>query len=222
MLRLTCLFLATKACDHYISLDQFVRSIPKVTSSLILEHEFLVCRALSWDFYVWHAYRPLHGFILDMQTVLPEQSVQLLGRLHDEAKALVSKTLWADLLFLYSPSYIALGCLMVVDEEMVRIYIQRKEMYQFFEKIEAVAKDVMSYSKIVFDVEEVKGIDKRLFYCSDPAKKKDSLLYVCSGVLEELIVCRYAKRKAEEEAQQRAKKLATVVVDKTEDFMCLP
>ncbi|KAG5518638.1 hypothetical protein PMAC_002607 [Pneumocystis sp. 'macacae'] len=222
MFRLTCLFLATKACDHYISLDQFVCSIPKVTSSLILEHEFLVCRALSWDFYIWHAYRPLHGFILDMQTVLPEQSVQTLGQLHDEAKALVSKVLWADLLFLYSPSYIALGCLMVVNEEIVRMYIQKKEMHQFFERIDAVAKDIMLFSKIVFDVEEVKGIDKRLFYCSDPAKKKDSILYACNRLLVGLIVYRYAKRKAEEEAAQQVKKLTTAVVSETEDFMPLP
>ncbi|KAG4304982.1 hypothetical protein PORY_001657 [Pneumocystis oryctolagi] len=188
LIMLTCLFLATKVCDHYISLDQFVRSIPKVTSSIILEHEFLVCRALSWDFYVWHAYRPLYGFILDMQTVLPEQSVHTLGRLHGEAKALISRTLWADLQFLYSPSYIALGCLMVVDKEIIRTYIQKKGMDMFFEKIEIVSKDVVSCSKIVIDMEEVKGIDKRLFYCSDLVKKKDALLY--------------AKRKAQEEVEQ--------------------
>ncbi|KAG4303166.1 hypothetical protein PCK1_000504 [Pneumocystis canis] len=174
---LTCLFLATKVCDHYISLDQFVHSIPKVTSVMILEHEFIVCRALSWNFYVWHAYRPLHGFILDMQVMLSEVSIQTLGKLHDEAKALISKTLWTDLQFLYSPSFIALGCLMVVDAETVLLYVKRKSMDPLLEKIEIVAKDITVHSKTTLNMDEVKEIDKRLFYCSDPAKKKDSLLY---------------------------------------------
>ncbi|KAG4302886.1 hypothetical protein PCANB_000856 [Pneumocystis canis] len=192
---LTCLFLATKACDHYISLDQFVHSIPKVTSAMILEHEFIVCRALSWNFYVWHAYRPLHGFILDMQVILSELSIQTLGKLHDEAKTLISKTLWTDLQFLYSPSFIALGCLMAVDAEMVQLYVKRKNMDQLLERIETVSKEVVSHSKTMLNLDEVKEIDKRLFYCSDPIKKKDGFLY--------------AKRRVQEEEVQQIKKHAT-------------
>lgn len=202
---LTCLFLATKACDHYISLEQFVRSIPKITSMVILENEFLVCRALSWDFYVWHAYRPLYGFVLDMQVVLPEQAITVLGKLHDDAKALVSKILWTDLQFIHSPSRIALGCLMAVDGEIVRTYLLRKGMEMLIEVIEAVTKDVLMQEKIVLNIEEVREIDRRLFYCSDKVKKSHAL---------------YVKRQAEEE-EWTMKKHAHIVKNEIDTEMPL-
>ena len=63
----TCVFLATKTENHYISLESFCKRIPKLEAETILESEFVVADALRFHLAVHHPYLALHGIFLDAQ-----------------------------------------------------------------------------------------------------------------------------------------------------------
>lgn len=124
---LTCLYLATKTNDHYVPLDKFCSTM-RIDQSEILGLEFIVCQVVRWDLYVWLPYKPLHGFVLDMEArarVLGELTPRDLESLHGQARAHMTTMLQcSDMVFLYSPSVIALAALSLVHRDLCQRYIE--------------------------------------------------------------------------------------------------
>ncbi|KAK9475002.1 cyclin-like protein [Dipodascopsis tothii] len=173
----TCLFLATKSENYFISIDNFSAMLPKVTSQDILELEFTVAQALSFTLSVHHPYQPLHGFFLDMQATLPG-SVDTVGPAHDAARKLVSSSLFSDAALLFTPPQIALCAMDMVNSDILREYLEKK----FVGKNEAMHKELL---RIIDEIkpymdnavrkqskDRVTAIDKKLYFCRNPDKLK--------------------------------------------------
>lgn len=184
---ITSLFLATKTCEHHVSLDDFVKRIPKLTREGIIEHEFLLSSTICFDFMVWSAYRPLYGFILDMEVVLKD--VSAVTKAHDAAKESISACIWTDLSFLYSPSHIALSALHSVAPTLLAEYLKVKEIS--IPTLDEISTEMKRYKEYSFDRKEVEVIDRKLYYCTDPAMSPDSAI---------------SKRKRETEEQAESQK----------------
>lgn len=187
---ITSLFLATKTCEHHIDLEHFVSKLPKSSMASVLELEFLISSAIKFDFVFWSAYRPLYGFILDMESVLmhgpdqvPQQRHTLadIGKAHEIAKALINSTISSDLPFQHSPAQLALASLLNANEALVEDYLRKKGRPDQIESLRQLASDLQNEAKASFDdsdfMAQVIAIDKKLYYSKDPALKKDTALY---------------------------------------------
>jgi len=174
--RYTCLFLATKAEHHFISIENFAEPLSKVTPDSILELEFTVAQALSFTLLVHHAFNAIHGYYLDMQTVFPNR-LEAIGVAHDIARRHANDSLFSDTSFLFTPPQIALASLSMANEELVRDYLEHK-----FSNKPDLLKNLLSE---VYDIkgyiiagsqkpskERLVNIDKKLYFCINPDKIK--------------------------------------------------
>lgn len=187
----TCLFLATKTCEHHIDLDKFVEKLPKQTRDSVLEYEFQISSALNFDFTFWSAYRPLYGFVLDMGSVLCREkqnkiggetySIEDVGKAHEIAKASINATISSDLPFHHSPSLLALASLFHANGDLVEEYMKRIGRWQQVDKIRQLAQELDHEARASFAdpdlMAQVKAIDKKLYYSKDPALTKTAILY---------------------------------------------
>ena len=173
---ITSLFLATKTCEHHVSLDTFVKKIPKLTKEDVIEHEFLISSTIKFDFLHWSAYRPLYGFVLDIEASLKPGAKEL-AKAHDAAKAVLNAAVWTDLAFLYSPSHIALAALHAVNERILQEYLEHKKLTDLSPTITEISEELKIFKDYRFDRKLVETIDKKVYYSSDPALRKDSALY---------------------------------------------
>ncbi|PRT55400.1 Cyclin CCL1 [Wickerhamiella sorbophila] len=112
----TCVFFAAKAENAFMSITTFCDSLAKTEPSQILDLEFLLFKTLEFTATVHNGLRPLHGFFLDMQTVLDTFDRTELCSIHDKAKSLIVDSFVSDVCFLYTPTQIALAALMEVNE----------------------------------------------------------------------------------------------------------
>lgn len=64
-----CLYLALKAEDQFVPMDQFVTKVKKSLKDgeAILAMEFTLSCSLGFQYAVRHPYRPLYGFFLNAQ-----------------------------------------------------------------------------------------------------------------------------------------------------------
>lgn len=101
----------------------------------MIELELIVSTAVDFEYLFHHPYWPLHGFFLDMQCFIQkldipipkkQSALQNLFGSYTSATLLVPKAISTDLLFLYSPSQIALACLWASDTPHLLEYIEWK------------------------------------------------------------------------------------------------
>ncbi|KAK9476814.1 cyclin-like protein [Lipomyces japonicus] len=171
----TCLFLSSKAENHFISIEKFVEPLQKVTSAALIDLEYVVIQALSFTLLVHHPFDPIHGFFLDMQSAFAADKVADLGALHDAARRHANNALFSDASFLYSPPHIALAAMALANQDLVTDYIRIK--FKSSPQIE---------SQIITEIDLIKplilaganqpsrdrmiAIDKKLYYCRNPEK----------------------------------------------------
>jgi len=177
---LTCLFLCTKTENYYIPLEKFVSTIPKTTVDDIIPLELPVSQSLRFCFSVHHPYRPLHGFYLDIQAVLPNYEKEKLGKLIGDARNQVGDSLYGDSMFLYTPSQISLACLRSIDSSIVQLYIQQKIKDDVLR--ENLLSEISAAQKFIKDFkfpskERVVEIDKKRYYCQNPERNPNSLMF---------------------------------------------
>ena len=123
----TCLFLLAKLENYFMSIDLFVKPLPNTEPHHVLDLEFVVLQELQFTLLVHHPFRPLYGFFLDMQAVLQDESVEVLGTLYDEAKKWCMKySLVLDVAFLYTPPQIALAAMYAVNLPVLVKYLKQK------------------------------------------------------------------------------------------------
>lgn len=149
----TCIFLAAKSENYFISIESFVKVLNKTNPKDILDLEFNVLQSLKFTLLVHHPFRPLYGFFLDYQAVLLHPSplmydvtVDTLGSLYDKAKKwLNDHALLSDIMFLFSPPQVALAAMYDIDKRVTDKYLKRKFLHDNHEmetiKEEPASKD---------------------------------------------------------------------------------
>jgi cyclin H len=169
----TTVFLASKAENYFISIDKFCQALLRTEPKDILSLEFLLLQSLSFTLMVQNAIAPLHGFFLDMQVVLPDEKSHL-GKLHDDARAIVVDGLISDSPFLYTPPQIALAALYSASEEITLKYIDKtfpaEQKDLLVTLIKESKNDLLNVQ--LPSSERGKAIDKKLHMCLNPDKKR--------------------------------------------------
>lgn len=130
----TCIFLAAKSENYFISIESYVKALKGTDTSHILDLEFIVLQSLKFTLLVHHPIRALYGFFLDFQAVLlhPEQvmydvSVDTLGNMYNQAKEWLNKYFMvSDVAFLFTPPQIALAAMYDTDKRITDKYLRRK------------------------------------------------------------------------------------------------
>jgi cyclin H len=126
LILLTCLFLAAKSENYFISISTFSKKT-RIAAESILSLEFEVLQSLQFTLLTHHPFRPLYGFFFDIQDVLSDEySEKELGSLYDEARKIIDETLISDAVYLYTPPQIALACYLTVNNEIVLKYLKKK------------------------------------------------------------------------------------------------
>ncbi|ORY77699.1 cyclin-like protein [Protomyces lactucae-debilis] len=202
---ITCLFLATKTCEHYVPLDTFATKL-KTSKEAIIQHEFEISSTILFDYVHWSAYRPLHGFVLDMERFCAEEpkifELKAISQAHSAAKALISSCLWSDLPFLHAPSHLALAALLAVAEELVTGYLAAKGLESLQDNLHDIRRALLETSATAADLAAVKAVDKKIYYSSDPGMKADSALTTKRQAEE--ASAGQAKRRSKDEAAKQA------------------
>jgi cyclin H len=123
----TCVFLACKSENTFISIEKFCAAISKTEPKDILYLEFLVLQSLRFTLAVHNPLKSLHGFFLDMQTALHGSlSASDLGGLMDSARRLIIKGFNTNASFFYTPPQIALSALYLVNPDQTLLYINAR------------------------------------------------------------------------------------------------
>lgn len=130
----TCIFLAAKSENYFISIESYVKALKGVQTLDILGLEFIVLQSLKFTLLVHHPFRPLHGFFLDFQAVLLhpspamyDVSADTIGNLYNKAKEWLNKYyMFIDVAFLFTPPQIALAAMYDCDRRITDRYLKRK------------------------------------------------------------------------------------------------
>lgn len=187
----TCFFLATKAENHFFSINQFCKYTGAVAQD-ILQLEFVVMQSLLFSLSAQSAYTPLHGFYLDIQTSLPQIPTPTIGSLYDGARKYVALSFLSDANFLFTPPQISLAAMMCTNSQVTEQYLRVKmsDPAQFNLTTRLVQECVDMLQKVDKPTKEyVQEIGKKLRSC-DVEKTKARLL----------------KRKLKEQGEGDAKK----------------
>lgn len=184
---LTCIFLAAKVENSLISIDR-LSSMLKKTQAAILDCEFLVLQSLSFTLFVHNGYRPMRGFLLDLQAVVPTIEHSTIESLHNSTKDAIVKSFFSDVQFHYSPPQIALAALMMANEELTMQYLQSKFGTEGLDALHRESIDnkgvdsLATLLQIVNECQQMiesvpvvpdnvgKAIDKKLYYMYNPDK----------------------------------------------------
>lgn len=117
---ITCIFLASKAENYPLNLQDFARKLAGKSSDpavieenrkTVLDLEFLVSQSLQFEYSVTGAQRALYGLILDLQSLEGGPSREQLHKLAAESHKNLTNSRLTDAEFIYTPSQIALACI---------------------------------------------------------------------------------------------------------------
>lgn len=184
----TCVFLAAKAENFFVPVAKFCSLLVKSEPAHILDLEFLVLESLSFTLMVQNGIRPLHGFFLDLQAVLPTTPKQVLGDVLNNARSVLLEGLLSDALFHFTPPQIALAGLSLSNEDLIKQYLETKFSVTQGSQISLNGEDQEGIHdlnvllQVINDCKEVltnfkvpestteKEIDKKLYKCLHPKK----------------------------------------------------
>lgn len=184
----TCIFLACKSENHFISAETFASKVKQDKQS-ILENEFRLLESLKFSLMNHHLFKPLHGFYLDIQSVLyGKVDKNYLGTVYEKSKKMLLNSYLTDVFYHYSPPHITLTALILEDEQLILKYLElkflgfdpltpeeklnesqliSKKMYDTLMKtIENCKQDLQT--SLLPDRETAWKIDARIHYFLDP------------------------------------------------------
>lgn len=122
----TTIFLACKSENYFISVDSFSKKA-KASKDAILKYEFKLLESLQFTLLNHHPYKPLHGFFLDIQSVLHGKiDLKYMGKIYDRCKKRITDALLTDAVYYYTPPQITLATLMLEDEALTTRYLELK------------------------------------------------------------------------------------------------
>ncbi|KAK6457811.1 cyclin-like protein [Scheffersomyces xylosifermentans] len=145
----TCVFLAAKSENYFVSIESFVKALKGTDAKDILDLEFIILSSLKFTLLVHHPFRPLYGFFLDFQAVLLhpsplmyDVSVNTLGTLYDKAKNWLNENaVLSDVAFLFTPPQIALAAMYDVDKRVTDRYLKRKFLRDHADKLDDIKEE---------------------------------------------------------------------------------
>jgi len=187
------LYLATKSDHYYISLSKFVAELEGVTEDDVKAPEFLLLQGLRFTLDVKHPMRGLTGGHVEMnamaeagrlESAARQVAAKRIGTAADQAKKLLSTAAqMTDAYFLYTPSQIWLGAMMVADRELVETYLRSKLddlgdvgeaiRPKLVQTVSSCADLLASYRSPADDNgqrKEMRRIGKKLTDCQNPEK----------------------------------------------------
>ncbi|CCH61691.1 hypothetical protein TBLA_0F01480 [Henningerozyma blattae CBS 6284] len=122
----TTIFLACKSENYFIGVDSFAKKA-KSSREAILKYEFQLLESLKFSLLNHHPYRALHGFFLDIQSVLRDKvDVKYMGQIYDRCKKRITDALLTDAVYFYTPPQITLAMLLLEDETLIIKYLETK------------------------------------------------------------------------------------------------
>ncbi|CUM65992.1 uncharacterized protein PRCAT00003646001 [Priceomyces carsonii] len=153
----TCVFLAAKSENYFISIDSFCKALKNTSAKEILDLEFIILQSLKFTLLVHHPFRPLYGFFLDFQAILLhplpvmyDVSVDSIGELYDKSKLWLNDyALLSDVAFLFTPPQIALAAMYNVDRKITESYLKHK----FLKTLQASNDDLKNSGTTEVDTE---------------------------------------------------------------------
>ncbi|KAK9215573.1 hypothetical protein WN944_007578 [Citrus x changshan-huyou] len=183
---LTCVYAACKIEENHVSAEELGKGISQ-DHQMILNYEMI---ALEFDLIVYPPYRPLEGFINDMEDFCQVKNgeLQMLKDLHETAKLEVDKIMLTDAPLLFPPGQLALAALRnsnkvqrVVDYESYLSSILSRQnsghiISDLTENLDTIDSWVMKYK---FPSEkDMKHINRKLKSCwghgsHDESKKRE-------------------------------------------------
>lgn len=186
---LTCVYAACKIEENHVSAEELGKGISQ-DHQMILNYEMIVYQALEFDLIVYPPYRPLEGFINDMEDFcqVTNGELQMLKDLHETAKLEVDKIMLTDAPLLFPPGQLALAALRnsnkvqrVVDYESYSSSILSRQnsghiISDLTENLDTIESWVMKYK---FPSEkDMKHINRKLKSCwghgsHDESKKRE-------------------------------------------------
>ena len=187
-----CLYMACKVEEYNVSVDKFIMIYPEAdrirTADIILGNEMGLMKLLNYQLIVHSPKRALEGFFIDIKTRF--QQKEDLDKCREVSNEFLNAVLFSDVVFLYTPSQIALASLFVASKEIVRNYIvsvlaPAEQGRTLFGKIEDIIK--LINSKIICEDSHVKEIQAKLSKLPVPDKNKPKKRKMGNGGDEESI-----------------------------------
>lgn len=187
----TCVFMASKIENNFISLDKFLNGIPKPPpASVVLDLELAISCVINFEYYTWHVDWSVKGFLLRLQQIakLGNSESKLLSHLAAGVEDAVRTCYLTDLPLIYSSGCLGFGILVyllretqasfpdVLDGERVDEYAQlllrqQKDMKgESPVNYQALSNDVSHAIKAYKppNPENLKKIVPRLARCENP------------------------------------------------------
>ncbi|RHY68121.1 hypothetical protein DYB30_003537 [Aphanomyces astaci] len=183
----TCIYVAGKVEEQYISVETLVKSYEGVESDVIA-HEMIVLEGVRFQLIMYHPFRSLTGFIDDLRahsksTRHTDVPISTLQTLHATATAVINDLLLTDAPLLYPPAVVALAGLqvattveMAIDWTKYLLACKRGQGQSMHEVVQAIQEVVQLRAAREADAAaseaELKSAYKKLkgFYKSTPKK----------------------------------------------------
>lgn len=163
----TCVFLAAKSENCFVSAQTLAAALESISSQQILALEFELFSELHFTLAVHTALWPLQGFFLDIQAQT-DVDPDTLGSMHDSARKLVISCFANDAIFLYSPSRIALAALMDANEFVVTEYMAQamdgpnRALDTLLASVQACRQLLQRGDMVEMNRDELKSVSKKL------------------------------------------------------------
>jgi cyclin H len=191
---MTALFLAAKCENSTITLKDYLSKIPNAPAQdKMQEFEFKFSEGICFDYFVHAPYSAVHGFFLDMQSWLGSDFNKDVKLQKDLISALsiatekVTNLLLTDLILLYTPSQLGLGCFVDASKEvglgdLIDGYVTHCGKSETVESIVELRTILSSISETMSKFEppqakDAKRVDLILKQCRNSAHDSESSLY---------------------------------------------
>lgn len=115
----TCIYLAAKIEEFIVTMEQFVSNIrgdKKRASDVVLQNELLLLHRLNYQLTIWHPYRPVEGFLIDIKTRFP--SCRNPDKFRENIDQYLDKFLSTDACFLLTPNQMALLAILLAADSL--------------------------------------------------------------------------------------------------------
>ncbi|GAM27978.1 hypothetical protein SAMD00019534_111540 [Acytostelium subglobosum LB1] len=178
-----CLFIACKTEDDHREIGDY-SNVVKIQPKEIVEMEIPLLEALAFQLVVYHPFRPLYGFLLDINEMMTMSNNQYqtwlnastfsFNDLYHEATKHIQRSLLTDCSFLYHPYLIALACL---DLSWPAFHEYFKLKFLSLENHVQIQKEINEVKAIINavperpNIDQVKIIDAKLISLSKSLKK---------------------------------------------------
>lgn len=168
----TCLFLGCKSEDGMISLNKMCELIPNLNREDVLKYEWDILKVLKFQLMCHHPRRCVYGFYLDIQRIWGQSS--RLDKCLEVSHWWCLESFKSDVMFKFTPSQIALACMLLSDEALVEGYLKAKtlegEVEGVLDLVKRCAKEIREVHEEPLGLKEAKDVALKVNFMKDPQK----------------------------------------------------